>query len=279
MAKKIVVKQKEPAAQPATPPPQPMKGFFSRYVLILFAILAIMMMFDTNLRFWFGSAVGTVFYPIVGFDKKLPFMTLFCAGLIMTVISTAVRHYFTNWIETAKTQKKMAAFNKARMEALKSKNTNKLNRMSEAQKQVNEMNFGNMVSQLKSTAVMMFIAIAVFAWIWLFVESLPNKSFSTPWVRSVSFVSVLPCCMPLPLWIAIYSLISLPLGMVFARLLKHYSFKKRLAELEMDWRGKGFKRKHDESDVDRKSSGSDWGKYSFVDKKESAEQERDRKRR
>jgi len=81
--------------------------------------------------------------------------------------------------------------------------------------------------------VTMAVIIPVFAWLYIFVSlDVPTTMISVPWYWNTD----LNASSVLPNWILLYSLVTLPFGQVLARVLKYFSFRKRLLGLEM---GKG----------------------------------------
>jgi uncharacterized membrane protein (DUF106 family) len=189
----------------------------------------------------------------VGFGGAYPIWTLFFAGILMTAFSTCVRHYFTNWVEQARIQKIQAAFNKENMDALRKGNVQKKKRLDEKKLQIMQMNTKNMKSSLKVMAVTFFLIISVFSWLWLFLQQIPDQSFAVPWSLDITFTSnpVL-----LPNWILLYSLVSLPVGMMIGRVLKHYSFSKRLSALEGEKRSKRRESNGDVAGLQKQLDGS-----------------------
>jgi len=75
----------------------------------------------------------------------------------------------------------------------------------------------------------MLVIIPIFAWLANFVYiDLQSTAFSVPW----SFNADMKHSNVLPNWILLYSLLTLPFGQVLTRVLKYFSFGRRLRELE-----------------------------------------------
>jgi len=201
--------------------------------MFIMFILLIMIFLNPGLFQMIGVGIGYVLNPVIGFGGSLPLITILFASMIMSLTSTLIRHKFIDWTEMAKNQKVMSAFNKERRDALLSKNTAKLKRLSELQPEIMKKTMKASTGQLKPMMFTMVIIIIFFAWLSAFlVIETPFTTFSVPWNFHVPLTSALV----FPYWIMLYFLASLPLGMVFQRVLKYYSFKKKLIELE----GKGF---------------------------------------
>ncbi len=88
------------------------KATTSRMLLIFVFIMAIFVMFDNNLRSALGKIVGYGLEPLWGFDGSFPVVSLFITGAFMTTLSIVVRHFFTDYVKQARSQKIMSAFNK-----------------------------------------------------------------------------------------------------------------------------------------------------------------------
>jgi uncharacterized membrane protein (DUF106 family) len=231
--------------------------------------MAIWLMFDTKMRMDFASALGVLLHPAVGFNNAYPVWTIFFAGLIMTIFSTGVRHYFIDWVEMAKTQKIQAAFNKERMDAYRKGDTNKVKRLQGMNVEIMQMNAKNMKSNFKTMAVTMFLVLIMFSWLWLFLSNLENQTFAAPWALDVRYGDN-PYL--LPNWIFVYTLASLPVGQVLGRVLKHYSYSKKLAALDVQ--KKSYTRPDEpkeEKDVSSKNEGLEGGGHDNNDRRASGE--------
>jgi uncharacterized membrane protein (DUF106 family) len=204
------------------------KAMTSRMLLIFVFILAIFVMFDQDLRNGLGTIVGYGLEPIWGFGGSIPVVTLFLTGAFMTFLSITVRHFFTNYVKQAESQKAIGAFNKEMKQARLDNNTYKLKKMMEQQPKIMQASMAQTTSQLKLMPVTMLIIIPIFAWIAVFVGDLDSTLITVPWSSSAD----LNASFLFPSWILLYSLISIPVGQLLSRGLRYYSFRKRLNELK-----------------------------------------------
>lgn len=206
------------------------KSTTSRMLLIFVFIMAIFVMFDQDLRSALGNIVGYGLEPLWGFDGSFPVVSLFITGAFMTTLSIVVRHFFTDYVKQARSQKIMAAFNKEMREARKENNTYRLKKMLELQPKMMEESMKQTTTQMKLMPVTMLIIIPIFAWLAVFVGDLQSAVITVPWSNfadlNESYV--------LPAWVLLYSLISVPFGQLLSRGLRYYSFKKRLNELKAE---------------------------------------------
>lgn len=206
------------------------KATTSRMLLIFVFIMAIFVMFDQDLRSALGNIVGLGLEPLWGFDGSFPVVSLFITGAFMTFLSIVVRHFFTDYVKQARSQKIMAAFNKEMREARKENNTYRLKKMLELQPKMMEESMKQTTSQMKLMPVTMLIIIPIFAWLAVFVGHLDSAVITVPWSNSAD----LNHAYVLPAWVLLYSLISVPFGQLLSRGLRYYSFKKRLNELKAE---------------------------------------------
>jgi len=200
----------------------------SQMLTIFMLILAVFILFDQNLRAGLGAALGFVLEPVVGFGGQYPVVSLFLTGMIMTSITIILRHFFTDYVEQVKSQKIVAAFNKELREARLDNNTYKIKKLTEMQQEIMQKSMKVSTQQLKLLPMSMIVIIPIFAWVSVFIGDLSSPLIAVPWSMNVNLNdSIL-----LPVWILLYSLISIPFGQILMRTLRYFEFKKRLQELE-----------------------------------------------
>ncbi len=191
-------------------------------------MLAIVILLDTNLRNALGELIGYGLQPLIGFNYQYPVTTLFLAGMIMTALTVVVRHFFTDYVEQAESQRIVSAFNKELRTARLENNTFKMKKLLEQQQKIMQRSLKSSTTQLKLMPVTMVIIVPIFAWIALFMYQVPSTIVSLPWAYNVDLLGYTV----LPNWVLLYSLASIPFGQIVARLLRWYDFRKRLRELE-----------------------------------------------
>lgn len=208
-------------------PPKPDIG--NQMVVMLAFITAMFVMFDNNLRQGLGRLVGIPLAPLVGFGGYQPILTLLFTGLLMSFFSISVRHFFVNWVDQARSQRITSAFQKELREARTSNNTYKLKKLTELQPQIMAQSMKASQTQLKLMPVTMLVVIPIFAWLANFIYlDLASTTFSVPW----AFSADMKHSNVLPNWVLLYSLLTLPFGQILTRVLKYFSFSRRLRELE-----------------------------------------------
>lgn len=201
---------------------------WSRMATIFILILAVFILFDQNLRNGLGQVVGYALEPLVGFGGSFPVVTLFLSGMIMTSVTIILRHFFTDYVEQVRSQKIVAAFNKELREARLENNTYKIKKLTDMQQDVLKKSMAASTAQLKLLPMTMIVIIPIFAWLAVFMGQIPNTIIAVPWSNNVDLTGVIV----LPIWILMYSLISIPFSQILMRSLRFFEFRKRLKELE-----------------------------------------------
>ena len=218
-----------PNQRPAPPPPDARKQF-STFITIFLFVFVLFLLFDTSLRTWFGSIVGVVLNPIFGLNYQYVVVTLMLAGLLMTGLTTVVRHFTTNYVEQAENQQMMSAFNKEFRKATLENNKYKIKKLSEEQKKIMEKSMAMSTGQLKMMPYTMAIAIPILAWLAVFMAAAGTGAFvNLPWATNVA-LNTSPYL--LPNWVILYSLVSIPFGQILLRALRYFEFRSRLKELK-----------------------------------------------
>jgi uncharacterized membrane protein (DUF106 family) len=187
-------------------------------------ILAVFVMFDPVLRQALGNIVGMGLKPIIGFGGNYPTLTFMLAGIIMTGLTVVVRHFFTDYVQQAESQKIVGAFNKELRQARLENNTFKTKKLMEQQPKIMEKSMKMSTSQLKLMPVTLLIVIPIFAWVAVFTSQITSPLIAVPWSYNVD----INASNIFPNWVLLYSLISIPFGQILSRLLRYYDFKKRL---------------------------------------------------
>lgn len=187
-------------------------------VFMLFALLILMLvLFTPEFRVWMGESMGGVLAPLIGFDHRYPILTIFFAGMVMIILSTTIRHYFIDWMDMARIQKMMFAFNKELREAQISRNQRRVEKLMELQPEVMRMNTQLSSSQMKPMMFTMMVAIPIFMWLHTFVRDLSYPYASIPWEPYWNLEDRL---LILPHWVLLYSFLTLPVNQLYMRWLK-----------------------------------------------------------
>lgn len=206
-------------------------GGFSPWMILLFGGV-MLIMFNPNLRNQVGDYVGLVLEPIIGFGGQDPALTLLFASLITGVATGLIRHYMVDWLEMARTQKLMKAFQNELKEARKNENNYRVKKLTELQPEVMKEQASMSGQQFKPMGVTMVIVIPMFGWLWTFIQGLPDPSIAAPWGGRTMLLESAPIVSFLPTWILLYSLFSIPIGQLVQKGLKAIEFSRELENVD-----------------------------------------------
>ena len=207
---------------------QPMPKGTMIGMLGVLVIMMVVMMFREPI----GSALNVVFC-VVDFGGDYPVLTLVIAGLIMITLSTLVRGFLSDPVAQAKTQHIQSEYNAEMRTARTENNLYKLKKLQEMQPQMMAASMEQSTKMMKLMPLTMVFVIPIYAWIFYFVTFTMHGDttpliISMPWGTANLMDNVMGF---MPLWIVIYTLISLPIGQLENKLINHILFKKRLNAL------------------------------------------------
>jgi uncharacterized membrane protein (DUF106 family) len=239
------VDREDAAPRPSSP------GFrLSTFLYTFLFLLGILMIFDSGTRYGVAEALGYLLGPLIGFGGHDPLLTMFVAAAIEMILTAVAYNYTTDWTKAAKVQKWSAAFRKVQMAALRSGKKDRIQALQQHQQTLTRLSMDVQFAQLKGMAITWFLVIAIYSWVYLFLAGTIAGGFSTPIHAACSVpVGVSATCTavnfplgansvnllgyligPIQAWFIIFSVYTIPLSLVFRRLLKHYSLSKRRTE-------------------------------------------------
>ena len=207
--------------------PMPMSTMFG--MLGVLVIMMVVMMFREPI----GGTLNYVF-QVVDFSGEYPVLTLVIAGLIMITLSTLVRGLLSDPVEQAKTQHIQSEYNAEMRTARTENNLYKLKKLQDMQPQMMAASMEQSTKMMKLMPLTMVFVIPIYAWIFYFVTYTMHGDttpliIAMPWGTANLMDNVMGF---MPLWIVIYTLISLPIGQLENKLINHVMFKKRLKMLD-----------------------------------------------
>lgn len=196
-------------------------------MMLLMFMMVMFILFIPEARAALGYAAGLVLEPIIGFNGRFPVVTIILAGTIPLVISILLRHFMVDWVAAGKMAEVNKALGKEMREAMAKRNQAKLQKLRERRAEVMK-DFGPVMNaQMKPTVITMLLFITVFAWLSNFVYAGAAATFAVPWDSN----AFLAQATVLPHWILLYSALTLPLSLALPRVLKYFSFTRKLQEM------------------------------------------------
>ena len=206
---------------------------------MMFAMLftLIIMFVVMGFRVQIGEALDTVFH-VINFNGEHPVATLIIAGLIMITLSTVLRSILTDSIGPAMSQYKQRKFSQAYREARLENNLNKIKKYEAMQPKMMAKSQEQSMSMMTVMPVTMIVIIPIYAWIYYFISTdsgcwggVPEEllTIHMPWGYAGLNDGII---MNIPMWIFVYSLISLPIGQVETKIVLYLRLTKRLRMID-----------------------------------------------
>ncbi len=236
-----------PAATPARRPPPQFK--ISTFIYVFLGMLGLLMIIDQSARngvagfLGLGPGGATIpggplptngpLYYLIGFNSDQLLATMAVAGAIEMLITAFAYNYTTDWIKAAKVQKWGSAFRKVQMEAIRSGKKDRIAALKPHQERLTRLSSEVSIAQFKGMAITWFLLILIYTWIGLVIEA------ATPAHQIVSLggdkISLMfKVFNYFPLWFFIFSLYTVPLSLVFRRILKNYWLRRHLERTAAD---------------------------------------------
>lgn len=205
---------------------KPQGGSQMMMLLAVFAVIFIML--NPSVRGFLAIGVGYALDPVVaGALGRWPVLVLFVVGVVMVGLSTVVRHFFIDWLDMARVQNTMRAFQKEFRDARASKDNARIQRLTKLQPEMMQLQAKLSGGQMKPMVATMVVVIPLFAWLWQWISHVGYPYFATPWNEYVYMYGATV----LPHWILLYSLLTIPFGQLVQKGLKVWSWRHRIREI------------------------------------------------
>ncbi|MGI0132058.1 MAG: DUF106 domain-containing protein [Thermoplasmata archaeon] len=218
-----------PAANARPPPPQ-IK--FSTMIFTFLFLLGILMIFDTSTRNQVAVTLGLALAPLIGFSGHYILLTMFLAAVIEMLLTAVAYNWTTDWVKAARVQNWAAAFRKVQMAAMRSGKKDRIAALQPHQQEITRLQSEVSMAQLKGMAVTWFLVIAIYTWVGLYIAQLAAQSPSLVTISlGGSLQRLTEQVWIMPLWFLLFSLYTVPLSLVFRRVLKHFSLQRHAATL------------------------------------------------
>jgi uncharacterized membrane protein (DUF106 family) len=209
-------------AKPVRPPPPAFK--MSTFLLTFLVILGLWMIFSPSTRDGVATTFGLALAPLIGFGHSYLLATMFAAAVIEMLLTAIAYNVTTDWVKAAKVQAWSASFRKVQMAAVKSGKKDRVEALKPRQAELTKLSGEVSIAQLKGMAVTWFLVIAIYTWVGLFIAASASPVVSLGGAQ-VNLLSPLHP-LPIPVWFLLFTLYTVPLSLVFRRILKHYALQR-----------------------------------------------------
>ena len=223
------------ATAPAAPAPPPFEFKpMTAFLTFLFVLGLMMIVFQSVRNGVAGSVIGVAFWPLFGFSGHYPFLTMAIAGILEMLATALAYNWATDWVKAAQVARWGAAFRKVQMAALRSGKKDRIAALTEKQNELTKLTTDVNLAQMKGLAVTWFLVIAIYTWVFLFLNGCAagNGSGCTTGPAAVHTITVAGSTLNLtgsiwivPAWFLIFTFYTVPFSLLFRRILKHYSLR------------------------------------------------------
>jgi uncharacterized membrane protein (DUF106 family) len=226
-----------PATTPSRPPAPTFK--LSTFLYVFLGMLGLLMIIDESARNAVAGAFGVgpngsglpvngPLYYLIGFGSNHILATMAIAGAIEMLITALAYNYTTDWIKAAKVQKWGAAFRKVQMEAIRSGKKDRIAALKPHQERLTRLSSEVSIAQFKGMAITWFLLILIYTWIGLLIEAATVAQQTVSLGGTTINLYAYKVFGYFPLWFFIFSLYTVPLSLVFRRILKNYWLRRHM---------------------------------------------------
>ncbi len=220
-----------PAAR-ARPPPPAFK--VSTFVYVFLGMLGLLMLIDTAARNQIAILLGVSpaqngpLYVLIGFSSQYLLLTMAIAGAVEMLITAFAYNYTTDWIKAAKVQKWSSAFRKVQTDAIRSGKKDRIAALKPYQERLTRLSSEVSIAQFKGMAITWFLLILIYTWIGILISDASVTAQTVSLGGTVVNLYSDKILKEFPLWFFIFSLYTVPLSLVFRRILKNYWLRRYL---------------------------------------------------
>jgi len=196
----------------------------------LFLMLALLVAFlNPGIRNSTVNAMNVVLAPTIGFGGRFPTITIMIAELVVVLLGTTLRIIYTDFVEQARIQNVMNALRKEQREAFRSRDQDKIKKLTAVQNKYLIENTQLMNKQFRILPVTLVIIFPLFTWLSVFLLRLPYPAFTLPWSARSYFTSNF---LIFPEWVYLYAILGIPFTQIYQRTLRYFILKKRLEAIQ-----------------------------------------------
>ncbi len=215
---------------PKTPQEGMKKGMQTQmlYMLSLFAFIIILS--NGAIRTTIGSALDFVFLPVIGFNHQWPVVTLLLGGMLIGLITSIPRYFFTDWVKMGKAQNRMRAFSKVMREAYRSGQRDRIQKLRKMQMEVTMEQQQVQMNTMKPLMIFSIVTYLIFIWLFTFIGGLPYQLAAFPWNFDVNLNQKF--FLYIYYWIVVYFLAVMVTQYFVSMVIKWIDFSRRLRQME-----------------------------------------------
>jgi uncharacterized membrane protein (DUF106 family) len=222
------------SAAPARPAAPTFK--ISTFIYVFLGMLGLLMLIDQSARNQIAILLGVSpslngpLYFLIGFSSSYLLLTMAIAGAIEMLVTALAYNYTTDWIKAAKVQKWSSAFRKVQMDAIRSGKKDRIAALKPHQERLTRLSSEVSIAQFKGMAITWFLLILIYTWIGILIGDASTSAQTVSLGGTVVNLYGYKVFGYFPLWFFIFSLYTVPLSLVFRRVLKNYWLRRYLRD-------------------------------------------------
>ena len=201
-------------------------GLKTQMIYLLSIVVYFIVLSNATLRTTIGNGLDVVFNPVIGFHLQWPVLTLMLAGIIIGVVTSIPRYFFTDWLRMGKAQNRMKAFSKVMREAYKSNQRDKIQKLRKMQMDITMEQQQVSMNTMKPLLIFSIVTYVIFIWLFSFIANLPYAIVAFPWNWNINLNSHLFSYAYY--WIVIYFLSVMVVGYFVTMSIKYIDFSYKL---------------------------------------------------
>ncbi|BAB59496.1 hypothetical protein [Thermoplasma volcanium GSS1] len=207
-----------------------MMSFQMLYMLIMLGSLFIVI--TPSSRDAVGNLLNVVLIPTIGFGYRYPLLSIILTGVIIGVILSIPRYFFTDWVKMGKMQNTMKAFNEAIRAAYRERDMKKINKLNSMRMQMSMDQYQLSMNTMKPLLVISVLTILFYAWLFVFVGKIPYNYIAFPWDFNINISTAHFWIMPY--WIFMYFLTEIVVSYFITMIMKYIDFTLRLRRISRE---------------------------------------------
>ena len=206
------------------------KSMRFQMIYMMASILMMIVVFTPGIRNDIGQGMSYILMPIVGFNYQFPIFTIILVAILIGLITSVPRYFFTDWIQMGRIQNRTRAFSKVYNEAMRA---NQRDKMAKLQKMRMEMSIEQSqlsMNQMKPLMVLTIFTFLLFAWIYYFITKVPYQIIAFPWAFNVNIATAR--AWEFPYWFIADILATSAFGYLATSVIKYFDFGHKLRSAE-----------------------------------------------
>ncbi len=216
--------------QARTPQEGMKKGMQTQMLYMMSLVVFVIVIANSGIRNVIGTGLDFVFMPVIGFGHQWPVITLLLAGMLIGLITSIPRYFFTDWVKMGKAQNRMRVFSQTMRDAYRSGQRDRIQKLRKMQQEVMLEQQQVQMNTMKPLMIFSIVTYLIFIWLFTFVGDLTYSIAAFPWNFDVNLTTRL--FFYIYNWIVVYFLAVMVTQYFVSMVIKWIDFSRRLRSIE-----------------------------------------------